>query len=149
MPRKHQEISLLESAPGIQNKIFRSHFLSSLRLPSNIGLSPLSWKKVEFLFQTLQSLVGETSSRCSHWGSQVLITLLFRLSSPDRSNGFLSLSLSHFHVVLREKLAIWQWLLHVLLVWLVRMHAGSERSTKIWWFCWDFLWGQLGKENGC
>lgn len=58
-------------------------------------------------------------------------------------------SLSHFHVVLREKLAIWQWLLHVLLVWLARMHAGSERSTKMSRFCWDFLWGQLGKENGC
>ena len=104
---------VLESAPGVQNKIFSSHFLSSLHLPSNVGLSlgaiGLSWEKVEFLFQMLQSLAGVSSAQCNHWGSRVLTTLLFLAEAMD-----FSLSLI-FHVVLRRKLATWQWLLNALL----------------------------------
>lgn len=128
---------VLKSAPGIQNKIFSSRFLYSLHLLSNVELSTLSRKKVEFLFQILQSLAGVSSAQCNHRGFWVLTMLLFRLSSPGRSNG----SLFHltFHVVLRRKTVIWQWLLNVLLARLARMDTGSERSTEMSRFCWDFL----------
>jgi len=135
--RNVRKSSGVESAPGIQNKIFSSHFLPSLHLPPNWGLSPLSQEKVAFLFQILQSLAGAPSAQCSLWGFRVLTTLLFRLSSPGRSSGSLSLT---FHVVLRGKMAVWQWLLNVLLARLARIDTGSERSSRMPRFCWNFRW---------
>lgn len=118
------KLSVLENAPGIQNKIFSSHFLSSLDLLSNVEPPPHT-----HFHGRRWSFFSKCSSCGGFW---VLTTLPFRLSSPGRSDGSISLT---FLVVLRRKLAIWQWLLNVLLAWLARMDTGAERSTEIPRFC--------------
>lgn len=84
-------------------------FLFIICITSNVALSPHPWRKGEFLFQMLQSLAGLSSAQCNHriLGADHPV---FQTPQPWLKP-WISLSHTFFHVVLRRKLAIWQWLL--------------------------------------
>lgn len=108
-------------------------FLFIICITSNGALSAHPLEKVKFLFQMLRSLAGMSSAQCNHriLGADHRV---FQTPQPWQKPW---ISLSHvFHVVLRRKLAIWQWLLlNVLHTQAARLHSGSQRGTKMSRLC--------------